>query len=212
MEAQLSPNYSHEKLVNASIDDLIDVFEDIWLNYILAPAALLLQAPHGDVAAMIILSSYFEAMAGIVAGEDTSGKSKKFFVAGFTDVFRSDSAGIEAAAAEIYKHIRCGLAHEGMLSHKVNYSRSGSRAFFLTYPKRGDGSLNMDGGAAGIIVNPQRMYDGIVHHFSELLNSLRDKTNVDLRAAFQKSFERQIALGKESNVVGMTEADFLGRS
>lgn len=212
MDDQLSPSYSHEKLENPTFLDLIDVFEDLWKSYIFSPVRLLLNSPHGDIAAMTVLCSYFEAIASYMSGEDSDHKSKEFFVKGFCDVFHSDSAEIKDAAAAIYKHIRCGLAHEGMLTHKVNYSRAGAEAFFLTYPKSPDGSPNIAAGIASIILNPLRVYKGVEHHFTSYLGRLRSSEDTELCQAFQKSAKRLWGLSAGENVIGMTEAEFLGRA
>lgn len=212
MDAQLSPSYSHEKLSNPSFVDLVDVFEDLWRNCVFSPTKALLTLPHRDVAAMTVLCSYFEAISAYITGENSDGRSKEFFVNGFCRVFRSDSAEIHKAAEHIYKYIRCGLAHEGMLSHKVNYSRAAAQAFFLTYPKAADGSLNISAGVVSIIVNPLRMYEGVEQHFEGYVRRLRASDDKALWEGFQRTVERQWALGTGENIVGMTEAEFLGRA
>ena len=212
MQYYVSPSYTSDKLENPTFSDLVDVFEDIWRNYILAPAKLLLASPSGDIASMTVLCSYFEAIAGTMAGANTDKKSKDFFVQGFCEVFRTDSSGLEQAAEEVYKNIRCGLAHEGIIRHKVNYSRSAGKAFFLTYPKLGNGSLNIAGGAASIIVNPSHFYNGIEHHFNTYIKLLREATDSTLCDNFKKTVYRQWAIGSKHNVIGMTEDEFLGRT
>ncbi|WP_156092908.1 hypothetical protein [Laribacter hongkongensis] len=208
----MSSSYSHEKLENPSLDDLLDVFEDLWRHCFFAPVDLLLKTPSGDIAAMTVLCSYFEAIGGYISGENTNGRTKEFFVKSFCLVFCSNSPEIHKAAEAIYKHIRCGLAHEGMLSHKVNYSRAGAKAFFLTYHKMPDTSLDIAAGVASIIVNPLRMYYGVLHHFDGYVRALRDGKDEVLVKAFQKTVERQWALGTSENIIGMTEAEFLGRA
>lgn len=210
MEAQLSPSYTHEKLEQPNLTDLVDVFEDVWRNYIFSPAKMLLKVPNGEIAAMTDLCSYFEAIQSYLTGEDSDRKSKEFFVKGFCQVFRSESEGIEKAAAAIYKHFRCGLAHNGMLSHKVGYSTSGAKAFFLTYRKNQDGSLNFNAGVASIAINPLRIYQGVEKHFDEYVRKLRAADDKALLDTFQKSAERLWALGKGEMNIGMTEAEFLG--
>jgi hypothetical protein len=212
MEAKLSPNYSHEKLQNPSFTDLIDVFEDLWRSYVFAPVNMLLQAPNGDIAAMSILCSYFEAIAGYLSGKDTNGKSKKYFVQGICYVFRSDSPDIHKAAEAIYSNIRCGLAHEGMPNHKVNYSRLGCQPFFLTYRKAPDGTLDITAGVVSIVVNPVKMCQGVVQHFERYLRDLRSANDQVLVDAFMATVKRQWALGTVENPVGITEADFLGHT
>jgi hypothetical protein len=212
MDAKLSPNYSHEKLENASFADLVDVFEDLWRNYVFAPVDILLKTPHGDIAAMTVLCSYFEAIAGYLSGNDTNGQSKKYFAQGICQVFQSDSPDIHKAAEAIYSNIRCGLAHEGMLNHKVNYSRLCSKVFLLTYRKAPDGSLDIGAGVVSIMANPIKMYEGVVKHFERYILNLRNAKDRAVVDAFMKTVTRQWALGSGKNIVGITEADFLGHT
>jgi hypothetical protein len=213
VDSALSPSYSHEKLENPSFVDLVDVFEDLWRHCVLAQAKLLLGNENGDIAAMTVLCPYFEAITAYLSGEDSNRHAKEFFIRGFSLVFKSTSSEeIQKAAEAIYKNIRCGLAHDGMLSHKVNYSRLGSKAFFLTYRKNSDGSLDIPSGVVSIVVNPLRMYEGIVHHFDEYIRLLRAGEDQTLVDAFKKTVERQWALGTRENIIGMTEDEFLGRT
>ena len=210
MEHRLSPRYDHEKLEDPTLSDLIDVFEDSWMGFVFSPAKTLLSYPDGDVAAMTLITSYFEAIWIYLTGEDSDRKSREYFVKGFCRVFSADSPGIEIAAKAIYKHIRCGLAHTGMLTHRVNFSRGGSKAFFLTYPKNPDGSLNMIAPVASIIVNPMRMYDGVSQHFQTYVAALRSGERHDLTSPFLLAVTQLWGLGQGDNIIGMSEAEFNG--
>ncbi len=211
MEHFVSPRYDHSKLENPSFTDLIDVFEDSWQKYVFWPSKMLLDH-GGDVAAMTLVTSYFEAIAIYMTGENSEGKSKPFFVNGFSQCFAASTEGIELAAKEIYKHIRCGLAHTGMLTPRVNFSREGAHAFYVTYPKNPDGSLNLKVPAASIVVNPQRMYEGVLRHFAQYIKNLRGGSRPDLAYTFQKAVSLLWALEEGENVIGMTEDEFKGRA
>lgn len=89
----LSPNYTHDKPTSPCLADFVDVFEDMWKYYVLVPCEMLLRFPHGEVAAMMLLSPYFEAIWIPLSGEDSDRESKRFFVRGFCQVFQSESAG-----------------------------------------------------------------------------------------------------------------------
>jgi hypothetical protein len=212
MEFFVSPRYDHSKLDNPSLMDLVDVFEDSWRGYVFAPAKMLLGHPDGDVAAMTLVTSYFEAIWIYLSGEDSEYRSKEFFVNGFLRCFSANTAGIEVAAKEIYKHIRCGLAHTGMLKRQVNFSREGAHAFYLTYPKNPDGSLNMNAPVASIVVNPLRMYEGVLHHFEQYIKDLRGGNRSDLTDSFQKAVSLLWGIGEGDNIIGMTEDEFKGRA
>ncbi|VAW12357.1 hypothetical protein MNBD_BACTEROID05-552 [hydrothermal vent metagenome] len=211
MDYFISPSYTHEKINNPSFSDLVDVIEDLWGHCIFAPIKTVLEGSYGDIAAMTILCSYYEAIESYTTGESSNNRSQTFFVNGFTKVFDSDSPGIELAAREIYKYIRCGLAHEGMLRRKVSYSRSGAKAFCLTYPKS-DGVLDVNAGVESIIVNPVRMYEITKHHFDSYIEKLHEIKNQELRTAFKKCVEQQWEPNGDESIIGMTEAEFLGNA
>jgi len=211
MEHFVSPKYDHSKLENPSLTDLIDVFEDSWRGYVLEPAKLLLGHPSGDVAAMTLVTTYFEAIWICLAGEGSKGRSEQLFVNGFSRCFNANITGIEIAAREIYKHIRCGVAHTGMLKPRVNFSREGAHVFYLTYPKNSDGSLNLKAPVASIVVNPLRMYEGVLRHFDQYINDLRGGDRPDLTEPFQQAVSLLWEVGEGENVIGMTEEEFRGR-
>lgn len=106
MDEWLSPNYKHDKLQASSFSDLVDVFEDLWLHHIFNPVAALLEMPHGDIAAMLVLSSYYEAIESLCCGVSSKGKSQWFFVAWFCRVFKADHSDIAKAASAVYAHVR----------------------------------------------------------------------------------------------------------
>lgn len=210
MEYYVSQSFDHSKLNNPSLTDLIDVFEDSWQGYVFEPAKTLLRHSGGEVAAMTLVVSYFEAIWIYMSGEDSKGKSKEFFVNGFRCCFCADMPGIDIAAMEIYKHIRCGLAHTGMLKRKVNFSCKGKHAFYLTYPKCLDGALNMNKPVASIVVNPSRMFEGVLEHFEGYVKKLRSGAREDLVVPFEKAVNIMWGLGEEDNIIGMTENEFMG--
>jgi len=211
MEHYLSPSYRHEKLDNPSFSDLVDVFEDLWRHYIFNPVKCLIDMPYGEIAAMKVLSSYYESIQCCITGKSSEKKSRKFFIDGFMQVFSSNAPNIDKAASEIYKYIRCGLAHEGLLGHKVSYSNAGAKVFFLNYRKKPDGSLDFNAGVSSIIVNPKRMYKGTEKHFNAYIKKLRKGDNQDLCDSFKKTVERQWGLGLGDNIVGLSESEFLGK-
>lgn len=211
MDAWLSPRYKHDKLESPSFQDLVDVFEDLWVHYVFKPVEVLLAMPHGDIAAMSLLSCYFEAAESYRSGESSNRRSKEFFVKAFCFVYTADQNGIEKAAVAIYEHIRCGLVHEGMLSCKVQYTREPSNAFLLTYRRKPDGLLNIDAGVVSVVVNPLRMYEGVQKHFSNYVSALRSEADSEICNAFKATVERQWALGASELTIGMSESEFRDR-
>ena len=100
MKQKLTPNYDHEKLDNPSLADLIDVFEDAWKGYILVPTRVLLNTPHGDIAAMTLLCPYFESIEALHRGESSVNKSQEFFIDGFLRVFEKILGTVDEQAVK----------------------------------------------------------------------------------------------------------------
>ena len=212
MDEVLSPSFRHDKLANPTDGDLVDVLEDIWQGYIFAPVERLLAQPHGEVAAMTLLCSYFEALWTYVTGESSDGQSQRFFAKGFCRVFRSETPESESAAKAIYKHVRCGLSHTGMLSSRVHYSRAGQKAFILTFPFKTDRTLDFAAPVKSIVVNPERMFIAVREHFEGYVRTLREANGSDSFTAFRKAAHSLWGIGEQDNIIAMTEEQFLGRA
>lgn len=105
------------------------------------------------------------------------------------------------------------MAHEGLLGHKVHYSREGAKSFYLSYPRVAGGALDTEAKVASIVVNPLRMYRIALDHFDNYVRRLRDPINQTLREAFHVVVARQWNLeGDHENVIGMTEDEFRGKA
>ncbi|MDE0704284.1 MAG: hypothetical protein OXH59_11225 [Rhodospirillaceae bacterium] len=213
MKQMLTPNYDHEKVANPSLDDLIDVFEDAWKGYILAPAQMLLNTPNGDISAMILLSPYFESIEALYQGKSSDGKSRKFFVAGFLRVFEKitgldDKRHAKNAAEAVYRNIRCGAAHTGFPTYRVGFQRINRNAFHLTYPRFPDGKLDTASPVHSILFNAQRIHDSVSWHLENYVKTLRQPHETTLRDNFNSLMRSEWGIGKGNNVVGMTEEAF----
>ena len=211
MEFQLCPSFDHSKLENPSFEDLVDIFEDMWFGYVFLPAKELLKIPNGEVSAMTILSSYFEAIESYLSGESSENNSKEFFKKGFCKVFSSNSAGIEFLAGHFYKHVRCGLAHEGLLSYRVCYSANGSKPIVATYPKK-NGELIFDKGVESIILNPHLIYNSLEYNLKKYISDLRSKKISEINTNFEKSMRRQLGGKTRELIAALTEEEFLGKA
>jgi len=98
-----------------------------------------------------------------------------------------------------------------MVSFKVNYSRMGSRAFFVTYPKNPDGSLNFEATPRSIVVNPVRLLQGAELHFTKHVEILRSGSNATVLDSFRNAATKLWGLGEPDNIIGMTEDEYLMR-
>ena len=77
MQHFISPNFTHEKLQPPLYGDVLDVFEDRMLNWLIAPSKKLLGMRHGSVAAVALATNYIEGIEIYVSGKDSEGKSQE---------------------------------------------------------------------------------------------------------------------------------------
>ena len=211
MKQRLTPNYDHRKVANPTCADLVDVFEDAWKGYVLAQVETLLNNPDGDIAAMTLLSAYFESIEALHRGTCSEGHSREFFVCGFLRVFdrTSDPHAAEIAARSIYRNVRCGVAHTGFPTRTVHFHRMNSNAFIVTYPLRPDGQLDTSRPVQSVLVNAARMHAAVDRHLHRYLEALRRPDEVTLRSNFDRLMRSSWGIGEDDNVVGMPEEEFL---
>ncbi len=211
MKQRLTPNYDHEKLVDPTCTDLIDVFEDAWKGYILNQVKLLLENPNGDIAGMTLLCSYFESIEALHNGKSSKGQSRKFFVQGFLRVFdkSSDPATAKTVAEAIYRDVRCGVAHTGFPTCRVHIQRTHPKAFIFTYPLLPDGQRGTNAPEESIVVNASRMYDAVNRDLGRYLRTLRQPKEVKLRTHFERLMRSDWRVGQDDNIMGMTEEEFM---
>ncbi len=215
MKQRLTPNYTHEKISNPTYADLIDVFEDAWKGYILSPAQAVLNSPNGDIAAVTLLSPYFESIESLHQGKPSEGRSRDFFVAGFLRVFEKISGldgakDAENAAKAIYRNVRCGAAHSGFPTYRVGFHRTNSSAFILTYRRLPDGNLDTESTVSSILITAQRIHDAVAFHLNQYVEALRQPRPTVLRSNFDCLMRSSWGIGEDDNVVAMTEERFAG--
>lgn len=213
MKQRLTPNYDHKKVADPSLTDLVDAFEDAWKGYILSPARVLLGTPNGDIAAMIVLSPYFESIEALYQGKSSMRKSREFFVAGFMRVFEKtkgldDERAVQNAAKAIYKSVRCGAVHTGFPTYEVGFQRTNRNAFFLTARRLPDGQLDTSK-VHSILFNVERIHDAVCWHLEKYLKDLRRPRETNLRDNFERLMRSEWGIGKGDNLVAMTEDTFV---
>lgn len=209
MQNFISPSFGPEKLESPTYEDLIDVFEDRMLNWFLLPAARLLEIPNCQIAAVVLLITYFEGIAIYLSGKDSRNRSPEFFANGFSKVFKIQEAGKESArivADAIYKQARCGFAHDGMFRNRVFFSDVPSKPVVVSFPKK-DGILDLSQ-VESIVINPFRFYESIRIHFEGYVKSLRENSDITMKQAFETTIKLKWALDEKDRAIGMTEEEF----
>jgi len=207
----VSPSFTHEKLELPFYKDVLDVFEDRMVNWLLLPAKQLLDLKHGSVAAVALATNYIEGIEIYVSGKDSKGRSKEFFRRGYRRIFATISGSVEfqeAIADALYDLLRCGFAHDAMFRSGIYFSTVRKDAFTVTWPKM-DGQFDPNGHMESAIINPVRFVQCIEMHFKEYMKELRSKNVADAKQNFLKAVALKWRLGEPGHFVGMSEAEFL---
>ncbi len=69
MPLAVSPHFTSDKLMSGRLEDMIDVFEDQILGWLIDPADALRTHQHAGFGILAIVLSYFEAIAQFLDGE-----------------------------------------------------------------------------------------------------------------------------------------------
>lgn len=207
----VSPNFTHKKLEPPFYKDVVDVFEDRMVNWLLVPATKLLDVPHGSVAAVALATNYIEGIEIYVSGKDSKRRSKEFFRRGYKRIFSRVTAPAylqDAIADALYDLLRCGFAHDAMFRNGIYFSDVRKDAFTVTWPKK-NGEFDPDGRLESAIINPRRFIEGIELHFKEYVRELRAVKPTPSKDSFLAAVKLKWQLGEPGPVIGMTEEEFL---
>ena len=207
----ISPSFTYEKLEAPSYHDIVDVFEDRLLNWLIEPAYTLLSVKHGSIAAVALLLGYFEGIEIFHSGQDSKRQSKVFFRRGLQRVFASFAGPpwlFSGIADELYELLRCGFAHDALFRSGVYFSTVRREAFTATWPRK-NGVFDKDGKLESVFVNPERFCEGIRFHFAEYVRALRADNDSELKSAFLAAIKLKWRLDEPGHFVGMSEQEFL---
>lgn len=207
----VSPNFTHEKLEPPFYKDVVDVFEDRMLNWLLVPAKHLLNVKHGSIAAVALATNYIEGIEIYASGKDSKRNSKVSFRRGFRRIFSAISGPEylqDAVADALYDSLRCGFAHDAMFRHRIYFSSTRKEAFTITWSKL-NGQFDPNGRLLSAIINPTSFIRCIELHFTEYISELRCKNATVNKENFLAAVDLTWYLGEPGPLVGMTEADFL---
>lgn len=181
---KISPNFYATEMIDPSINDKIDLYEDRVSGWIFHPARLLNKDEHSGFALLQVLLSYFEGHAVFRRGEDSESKSKEYFsetlLSVFPEVLKFPD-GIKSGFIEImYRDARCGLYHTGMVRRRIVLQDSES-TFTLGLDRHDN--LNT------VHIDRHSFQKRIEEHFLEYLSALRNPANSDLRDKFNTGWE-----------------------
>ncbi|MBV5322677.1 MAG: hypothetical protein JZU60_02445 [Ilumatobacteraceae bacterium] len=206
----ISPNFTHEKLENASYMDLVDVFEDRMLSWLLEPMGHLLGHPNGEVAAMALAMSYFEGIEIYQSGKDSKDHSKEYFRRGFQRVFLVETEGahfFDELVNALYVQARCGFAHDGLFRNRVFFISTLGRPILATWPKV-NGMFDEKGHLESVVINPTLFCDALRVHFARYVASLRAQTEEEIKRNFLAAIALKWGLDEPDRVIGISEEAF----
>lgn len=141
-------------------------------------------------AILSIVACYFEMIQQFLTGQTSKDNSRKFFVAGFRQVY-PDTAIEEMAIRLLYDWIRCGMYHDGMTRQATQLSRHFGAGFAVQN---------------GVIhCNPARVVEDVRMHFVAYIARLRDPASATERTHFATWCEI-LGVNRPGTVTSSTEA------
>lgn len=180
----ISRNYTNEDFGGSpTLDQKIEIFEDRIRGWQLDVAKEIrdkLGTTGGgfesyQFALLALLFSYFEMIGQYLDGVLSTDRSKKSFLRGLKSAFPqfSDDDG-----SLIYKRIRCGMYHAGIVQHGALLSDRFSEP------------IRIEQNPSIVYVNPVRLIDALDHHFSTYIELIKKPENVDERRSFLMVFDQ----------------------
>lgn len=157
-----------------NLDDKIYIYERQVREWFINRAASMIRRKQNNFVVLMIAVAYIEGSEQYRRGKSSEGKSQKFFRYGVQRIFgfgESDSRRIDA----LYKHLRCGLFHNGMSGDAVILNRKLKKA--ITFSNIGT-----------IDINPKLFLKIVVEDFETYLEELRDVNNTEARNNFNMMF------------------------
>jgi len=183
----ISPSYEASKLDVPMVDDLIDVFEDRTLGWVLKPAETLMNTPGLEITGFAVSLAYFEGIWSYIQCQDSKNRSKLFFTQGFVDVYGSSGAPVqllERTAGVLYEDARCGFFHDAMFRDRIYFSAYYGKPIAVTLPLV-NGVPDPAGEIESIVVLPKEYCRYLIGHFTKYVARLRDSANAALRQDFE---------------------------
>jgi hypothetical protein len=180
----VSPRFDDTKLASGAVDDLIDVYEDQVIGWLLEPARLMTGNQHAGFAILGLALTYFEPLGQSLDGNPRA--SEPQFSKGLQAVFPRIHPSVPAAVfKELYNQLRCGMYHRGLTKAKVVVTRGTQLPIVVT----------LTGGAdvQAITVDPWSLLEAIAIHHSGHVARLRNPAESSLRTNFAAWFKSRAA-------------------
>ena len=187
----VSPRFRASELVGASIERKVEAFEDQMWGWLLDHARLVASNPttsgqHAGFAILALCLVYVESIACFLRGETSDNRSREFFDEGLTAVFPElNPRDLAVFSRDFYRQVRCGLLHQGLTRGKIGITKGAAAALAV--------SLDASKGLHQAIIDPWLFLAHVERHFRLYVGRLRDPSEKDLRAAFERWFDSRAA-------------------
>lgn len=190
-KVMISPNFDQGKLDTNQIDDWVEIVEDRVVGWIFDQTKFLLKNRHHEYAVCHLLMSYSEGIMAYQKGQDSTGRSKPFFIDGFVSVFQSSGFPVDflkRVAEILYQDARCGFFHDNMFKRRIHLADSG--AAINANVRKINGKIDPNGEITAVIIDARVLLQEVEKHFQEYLRRLRDPNNHELRDRFTAFWKR----------------------
>lgn len=186
---KISPKYDTSKLLDPTLEDYIDVYEDQIKGWYLNYAKQMHKDGDAGFAALQIAFSYFEGHAIFYRGEDSREQSKLFFKQAFLSVFPEllvsedmNAPLLDDTISAMYEDGRCGFFHAG-ITRKRFMLRDGEPTIRI-----GPDPVTQTK-VLRIFLDRRKFVDRVCEHFEKYIARLRNPTETKLRKNFEKALK-----------------------
>lgn len=156
------------------INDKILIYKRQVEGWFLNPATRLCHRKNNNFVVVMIATSYIEGVEQYRKGNLSNGQSRQYFTEGMKRIFKMQSIA-DSQISILYKHLRCGLFHNGMSGDAVVLNRTLKSAVNFSNPEI-------------IAINPILFLDAVTKDFEQYVNELWDEDNTELRNNFDSMF------------------------
>jgi hypothetical protein len=184
---KLSPKFDTSKLLNPTLEDYIDVYEDQIMGWYLSFAKAMNADQHAGFAALQIVFSYFEGYWISRTGCDSRNKSEEFFTEGFYSVFPEVRIHAETAPqlvqntiSALYKDGRCGFFHSGLTRKRFMLRDAEAEEPIIRVGADPENLTKV----LQVFIDRRQFVDRICSHFAVYIAKLRNPAESELREHF----------------------------
>ena len=173
-EPVITDERTGKKLNPSSIDDKIYIYKRQVEEWFLNPAVSLCRRKNNNFVVVMIATSYIEGVEQYRKGRSSDSHSKQYFSDGMKRIFKIQNISDDQLKV-LYKHLRCGLFHNGMSGDAVVLNRTLNSA--IEFSNRGTTDIN-----------PRLFLAAILQDFQQYINLLCNQNNTVLRNNFNLMF------------------------